>query len=85
VGGWIGGEIFGPQKMPATPARLKAQWRQVDVEHAEAIQVRREWMAVLGFSENEINVACANAFDLDLKDELDELVAAKVLAGKGKS
>jgi hypothetical protein len=81
----MGGDNFGPQKMPATSARLKAQWRQVDVEHAEAVRVRREWMAVLGISEDEINVACANSFELSLEEELDELVAAKALAGKGKS
>ena len=76
---WVNPDLMGPQKGPTTPARLKAQWRQVDQENREAIAVRREWMQVLGFSEAEIQIACDNAFDLDLADELADLAAAKMM------
>lgn len=74
---WIGGSIMGPQKGPTSTARLRAQWRQVDRENAQAREVRREWMALLGCDQEEIDAACKSAFDLDLVDELEQLAAAK--------
>jgi hypothetical protein len=56
--------------------RLRAKWRQVDTENREAIEVRRQWMALIGYGEAEINEACDNAFDLSLEDELEQLGAA---------
>lgn len=78
---WLSGSLIGSQKGPAIPARLKAQWRQTERENAEAIVVRRQWMALLGFSPEEIEAACVKAFDLDLVDELEQLAAAKLLSG----
>jgi hypothetical protein len=69
---------LGPQREPASLGRLRAQWRQVDVENREARKVRREWMSLLGFSDEEIRQACLVP-DLDLADELEDLAAAIVL------
>lgn len=64
------------QRMPATPARLRAQWRSTESENREAIAVRRQWMKILGCSEKEISEQCDHAVDLNLEDELEELSAA---------
>ncbi len=79
---WLAGTI-GPQRGPSAPARLRAQWRQIDVENREALTVRRQWMAVLGMSQEEIDEHCRNLFDLCLADELEELSAAMSRATKG--
>lgn len=55
---------------------MKARWRSVDCEHQEAIEVRRQWMKVLGLDDEEIEQHLANSFDLSLVDELGELSAA---------
>ena len=72
---------LGPQREPTSLGRLRARWRQVDVENREAWAVRREWMGLLGFHEDEIEAACLES-DLDLADELKELLAAKGLTRK---
>ncbi len=79
---WIAGSI-GAQRGPACPGRLRAQWRQVDTENREAIAVRRQWMAILGVSQEEIDHHCSNAVDLSLEEELGELLAAMGLMGGG--
>jgi len=61
---------------PASTARLRAKWRQVDVENREAVAVRRQWMAIIGCDSEEIEELCSGAFDLSLKDELEQLSAA---------
>ena len=64
---------IGPQRMPATPGRLRAQWRQVDVENREAIAVRRQWMTLLGCNEQEIAESIVSDSDFDLVEELSQL------------
>lgn len=63
-----------------TPARTRARWRSTEVENRNAIEVRRQWMAVIGCNQEEIDEACNTAVDLDLVDELEELAAAINLA-----
>ena len=65
--------------MPATPGRLRAQWRQIDTENREAIAVRRQWMAMIGCDEHEIAASIAVDSDFDLVEELSQLRAAIVL------
>lgn len=78
---WLGGSIIGPQRgVPASSARLRAQWRQVDVENNEARKVQRQWMEIMGMDASEINEADAAAFDLSLEDELENLSAAITLS-----
>jgi beta-xylosidase len=69
-------ELFGPQRSPAVPGRLRAQWRQVDTENREAREVRQQWMKIIGCDEQEISEAVEASFDLTLCDELDQLAAA---------
>jgi len=66
---------IGQQRMPATPGRLRAQWRQVDTENMEAIAVRRQWMAMLGCGDQEIAESVAGDSDFDLVEELSQLRA----------
>lgn len=74
---WLKGDLLGPQRFaPTTSARLRAQWRQADVENREAIEVRKEWMQLMGMSEAEIATSIAKCFDLDLLYELEQLSAA---------
>jgi hypothetical protein len=73
---WLSPGLLGPQNGPACSGRLKAQWRQVDVENREAMAVRRQWMTLLGIGEDEIAEKLAVSFDLCLADELEELLAA---------
>ena len=75
MGGWALNNI-GPQRMPATPARLRAQWRQTDSENRESIAVRRQWMALIGCNSAQIETACVSAFNLNLAEELHQLSAA---------
>lgn len=79
---WLSGErqSIGPQKGPACSRRLRAQWRQVDRENREAIEVRRQWMIMLGHSDSEIQTVCESAFDLSLVEELEQLLAAIALS-----
>lgn len=79
---WLSGErsIFPPQKGPASTARLRAQWRSIDSENREAIEVRKQWMQMLGVSESEISRDIEKAFDLTLAEELEQLAAAITLA-----
>jgi len=70
---------IGPQRMPATPGRLRAQWRQVDAENREAIAVRRQWMKLLGCDEQEINESVAGDSDFELVEELSQLRAVIAL------
>ena len=66
-----------PQRYaPTNTARLRAQWRSVDAENRDALQVRRQWMALMGMSQVEIDMHTAKAVDLDLIEELEELAAA---------
>jgi hypothetical protein len=75
MGGWsLGPQRDIPRYRP-TPARLKAQWRSSEGENRQAIEVRRQWMTIMGCDETEIEEACV-AFDLSLEDELEELVSA---------
>lgn len=77
---WLKGNLLGPQRNcpsePIKPARLHAQWRQAEVENRQAIEVRKQWMRVLGMDEEEIAEDVAKCFDLDLVDELAQLSAA---------
>jgi hypothetical protein len=66
--------------MPATPGRLRAQWRQVDTENREAIAVRRQWMTLLGCDEQEINESVAGDSDFELVEELSQLRAVIALS-----
>lgn len=78
---WLKGDLLGPQRyVPATSARLRAQWRQADVENRQAIEVRKQWMRVLGMDEEEIAEDVAKCFDLDLVEEIEQLSAALRLA-----
>lgn len=82
---WLSGDLLGPQRNcpqePIKPARLHAQWRQAEVENREAIEVRKQWMRVLGMDEEEISEDVAKCFDLDLAAELGQLSYAIELAG----
>lgn len=74
---------MGPQcGVPASSARLRAQWRQVDVENNEARKVRRQWMEMIGLDAGEMIEADATAFDLSLEDELEQLSAAIELSNR---
>lgn len=72
---WLSGDVIGPQKGPTSAGRLRAQWRQIDRENAEARLVRKQWMKLLGLADSEIREKADNAFDLSLEDELDQLSA----------
>lgn len=67
---------------PACPARVKAQWRQVDREHDEAVKVRRQWMTLIGCDDSEIEQAILDSFELSLADELEQLVAANEMLSR---
>jgi hypothetical protein len=79
---WLSGEraIFPPKKGPASMARLRAQRRSIDRENREAIEVRKQWMQMLGLSESEISRDIERTFDLTLAEELEQLAAAITLA-----
>jgi len=77
---WLKPDLLGPQKGPTTPGRIRAQWRQVDTEDREAREVRALWMRTIGFERDEIERAIECSFDLSLKEELEELLAAIRLA-----
>lgn len=81
---WLKPDLLGPQRNcpqpPVAPARLHAQWRQAEVENREAIEVRKQWMRVLGMDEEEIAEDIAKCFDLDLVEEIEQLSAALRLA-----
>jgi hypothetical protein len=72
--------MLGPQKEPTSIGRLRAQWRSVDRENREAIEVRKQWMRILGISESEISQDIKKAFDLTLAEELEQLAAAITLS-----
>jgi hypothetical protein len=72
---WLKPDLMGPQKGPAVLGRIRAQWRQVDVENREAIAVRRQWMEMIGCDQNEITESITNQSDFDLVEELDKLRA----------
>lgn len=78
MGGWSLNGI-GPQRLPATPGRLRAQRRQIDRENAQATDVRRPWMSIMGCDSDEINELCDGLTDLNLVEELEHLAAAKRL------
>ena len=80
---WLQPGISSRKETRACAGRLKAQWRQVDVENREAMAVRRQWMTLLGMDEDEIAEKLAVSFDLCLEDELEELLAAMWLC-KGR-
>lgn len=68
--------MIGPQKGPTPLYRIKAQWKSIDRENQEAKEIRREWMTVLGMSEEEIERHLSVSFDLTVEEELDQLSAA---------
>jgi len=72
---WLKPDLMGTQKGPAVLGRIRAQWRQVDVENREAIAVRRQWMEMIGCEHDEIAEAITNQSDFDLVEELDKLLA----------
>ena len=49
---------------------------KAEKENRDALQVRRQWMALMGMSQVEIDMHTAKAVDLDLIEELEELAAA---------
>jgi len=59
-----------------TSARTRARWRSTEAENREAVKVRRQWLAMIGVDQSEIDDICDACFDLDLADELEELSAA---------
>ena len=73
---WMSGGVDPRRGSPPIPARLKAQWRQTEQENREAIDVRKQWMRLSGWSDEEIETACECCFDLSLADELEDLAAA---------
>lgn len=75
MGGW-GFNRMGPQRGPATVGRLRAKWRQTEVENREAIVIRRQWMELMGCDAEEIDEICNKSFDLNLEEELEQLSAA---------
>ena len=77
---WLAPDLMGPQRGPATPSRLRAQFRQVDTENREAREVRAQWMRLMGCDEDEISEHVSGAFDLCLTDELEQLAAAMRLS-----
>ena len=86
---WLKPDLLGPQRNcpqpPVAPARLHAQWRQAEDENREAIEVRKQWMRLLGCSEEEIAADVAKCFDLELVEEIEQLSAALRLAGMCRS
>lgn len=68
--------MLGPQKEPSSIARIRAQWKQVNREHQEAVLVRKQWMKILGYSDKEIANNLKSAFDLTLLEELEQLELA---------
>ena len=71
------------ERLPATPARLRAQWRSTESENREAMAVRRQWMKLIGCSDKEIADQCDHVVDLDLEEELEQLAAAMRLSQSG--
>lgn len=71
------------ERLPATPSRLRAQWRSTESENREAMVVRRQWMKLIGCSDKEIAEQCDHAVDLDLEEELEQLGAAIRLSQSG--
>lgn len=70
-----------PQRYaPTNTARLRAQWRSVDAENRDALQVRRQWMALIGCCQEEIDQHTTCIVFLDLVDELKQLAAALEMA-----
>lgn len=59
-----------------TSARLRARWRSTEAENREAVAVRRQWLAIIGVDQAEIDDICEPLVDLDLAEELEELSAA---------
>jgi len=59
-----------------TLARLRARWRSTEAENREAVEVRRQWLAIIGVDQAEIDDICEPLVDLDLAEELEELSAA---------
>lgn len=59
-----------------TSARLRARWRSTEAENREAVAVRRQWLALIGVDQDEIDDICEPLVDLDLAEELEELSAA---------
>lgn len=74
MGGWSLNSSQ-PEKRSPCPGRVRAQWRQVDTENREALEVRRQWMRMLGMPEDEISEHCDITFDLSLESELESLAA----------
>lgn len=67
-------------RMPATPSRIRAQWRQIDTENREAREVRVQWMRLIGCDPDEIREATFSVVDLSLVEELEQLRAAIFLS-----
>lgn len=71
--------MLGPQRGPIIKGRIRAQWKQIDTEHKEALAVRREWMMHIGVPAEEIDELCENSIQLDLLSELRQLESAMEL------
>jgi hypothetical protein len=72
-------QMLGPQKEPRGIGMLRAMCRSVEKENREAMEVRKEWMAVLGHSQRDIEESLRKCFDLNLAEELEQLGAARRL------
>lgn len=57
------------------PRAVYSDWRM------NALSVRRNWMELLGFGQEEIDAACIEGTVLDLDEELEEYNAACRLSG----
>jgi hypothetical protein len=65
---WLKPNLLGPQKGPASTARLKAQAKHAEVEKREAGEVRIQWMTLMGLQPE------GTAYSLE--EELEQLSAA---------
>ena len=65
---WLKPDLIGPQEEPSSIARLKAQAKHVEIERREAMEVRIQWMTLMGLQPEGIAYS--------LEEELEQLSAA---------
>lgn len=57
------------------------QLNDLERSRQRALEVRKEWMRLMGLPEDEIAIYCAPGEPADLKEEMRELEATKRLKG----
>lgn len=59
-----------PTTETADPWASYAQW------HSSGLQIRRQWMTMMGFSREEVEEHCAAGCEADVDEELEQYNAA---------